>query len=513
MSNSSADQSPSIGLRIVFGTGDIATGVMIIILSTFLLFFYNQIVGLEGALAGLALGIAIFSDAITDPLVGSLSDSWHSKYGRRHPFMWFSALPLCISFYLLFNPIDGLSQTMLFLWLAVTATLTRTFMTFFSIPHYAFGAELAKGYADRTKVTSYAMVISSLGAAAFMIVTYGVIFAPSPNYDNGMLNADAWVSMSLLTVAIFATTIIFSTAGTQRRACEMAAAEKQASNRSQLSDVFADFNLFRDFKEVLPNHNFRVLLAAALVFGAFGSVYSSMILHMFTYFWDLLPSHLTQLAIINLVGNILFFALLQGKLAHYDKRNVCIVLSIIYVAIPAVIIGLRLLDLLPDNGHAAIAIIIVVSAGIAATGSTGKYPMQRSMLADVADEQEIVTGKRQEGMFFSVYFFCTKAAGGLGAVIGGFILSAISFPTNVEVADISPDVIYNLGIVMGPILGILGVAASFIYIPYKLSSHRLAEVQKELSELREQRANKSSDDPQNQEQQKSSDSPTNPSPA
>ena len=91
----------------------------------------------------MALGIALLFDAISDPLVGSISDNWHSSWGRRHPLMIVSAVPLCASFYLLFNSPDGLSAIQQFSWLLLFTILVRTSLTFFQVPFKALGAELS----------------------------------------------------------------------------------------------------------------------------------------------------------------------------------------------------------------------------------------------------------------------------------------------------------------------------------------------------------------------------------
>ena len=94
-------------LKLAFGVGQTATGAMNMALALFLLFYYNQVLGLPGTLAGLAVGASVLLDGVSDPLIGSFSDHWRSRLGRRHPFMYASILPLAVSFYLLFYPLDG----------------------------------------------------------------------------------------------------------------------------------------------------------------------------------------------------------------------------------------------------------------------------------------------------------------------------------------------------------------------------------------------------------------------
>ena len=121
--------------KLGFGIGQLAEGVTLAAFGTFLLFFYNQILGISGALTGLALGIALFCDAITDPLAGSISDRLNTRWGRRLPMMAASSLPLAVCVVALFNPPSGMSDWFYFGWLVVFAVLARTFLTPVSYTH------------------------------------------------------------------------------------------------------------------------------------------------------------------------------------------------------------------------------------------------------------------------------------------------------------------------------------------------------------------------------------------
>jgi len=122
-----------------FGIGQVAEGVKGVAFSTFLLFYYQQVLGVSGTLTGLALAIALVFDAVTDPIAGSVSDKIRTRWGRRHPFILISAVPLGLAFLGLFNPPDGLSEIALFVWLVCFATLVRGALTFYHVPHLALG--------------------------------------------------------------------------------------------------------------------------------------------------------------------------------------------------------------------------------------------------------------------------------------------------------------------------------------------------------------------------------------
>ena len=118
-------------MRLIYAFGQLPEGIKSATFGFFLLFYYNQVLGLSGSMAGIAVFIALCLDALSDPVVGSWSDFTRSRWGRRHPFMYWSAIPFAASFYFLFVPPDGLSEFGLFMWLLVFAALTRTAMTFY----------------------------------------------------------------------------------------------------------------------------------------------------------------------------------------------------------------------------------------------------------------------------------------------------------------------------------------------------------------------------------------------
>ncbi len=94
----------SLATRIAYGFGSVAYGVKESGFSYFLLLFYGTVVGVEPGLVGLAILIALVVDAISDPVVGYLSDHWRSRWGRRHPFMYAAGIPVSVSYFLVLEP-------------------------------------------------------------------------------------------------------------------------------------------------------------------------------------------------------------------------------------------------------------------------------------------------------------------------------------------------------------------------------------------------------------------------
>ena len=121
------------GIKFYYGLGAAPYGIKDNGFSYFLLIFYSQVLGLSPMLTSLALTVAIFVDAVTDPLIGYVSDNWRSKWGRRHPFMYLSIVPICLSYALMWNPPEFFlaSQGNLFAFLVIMAVSIRIFLTFF----------------------------------------------------------------------------------------------------------------------------------------------------------------------------------------------------------------------------------------------------------------------------------------------------------------------------------------------------------------------------------------------
>ncbi len=175
-----------------YGFGSVSEGVKVTAFNTFLLFYFNQVLGLSGSLSGMAIFLALCVDAITDPLVGSLSDNLHHRYGRRHPFMYASALPMGASFWLLFNPPAGLGEYGLFAWFLVFAVLVRASYTLYSIPSNAMLAELTDDYDERTSLVIWRWLFGMLGGGFFSQVAFRVFFAAGEGGGDGRLNADSY---------------------------------------------------------------------------------------------------------------------------------------------------------------------------------------------------------------------------------------------------------------------------------------------------------------------------------
>ena len=147
-------------------------------MGVFVLLYYKQVLGLSGTLTGLAIGISIIWDGISDPLVGAWSDRLRSRIGRRHPLMIAAVIPMAAGFVMLYGPPGSVlsDQGQLFTWLLISILLVRTALTFFMVPYLALGAEITEDYHERTQLaavrTNMAWIIGTLVSATALIFLF-----------------------------------------------------------------------------------------------------------------------------------------------------------------------------------------------------------------------------------------------------------------------------------------------------------------------------------------------------
>ena len=123
----------SVLTKFVYAWGELPGAHMNFALGVFMLLYYNQILGVSATAVSIAAGVALFVDAMSDPLMGAYSDQFKSRLGRRHPFMYFAAIPLGVFICLLFSPPTGASQAFLIAWMVSFLLLTRITFTVFSL--------------------------------------------------------------------------------------------------------------------------------------------------------------------------------------------------------------------------------------------------------------------------------------------------------------------------------------------------------------------------------------------
>lgn len=456
--------------KTVFGLGAAGEAITNVAFNVFAFFFYNQVMGLSGTLAGLAVTIALFSDAITDPLMGTISDRFKSKLGRRHPFLFFTAIPLGLAFWAVFSPPDGLSQWALFTWFTVFTVLMRTLLTLYAVPHLALGAELSTDYHERSTVMSYNNFFGFLGGSAIYWIGYTWFVNIKADGTDGRFVAENYSDLGLFGAFFIAIMILGCAWYTRDRIRWLT---QPPANQAPFRPVIVFLEMFSAIK----NRNYLNLLLGFFLLSLMLGVHETLGLHMGTFFWELEPSQLRFYIVGSMTGYVLGFTTTTHVHRLFDKRNT-IIFSVVGLAFfGALAVNLRLLGWFPTNSYAYLfPVLVFISVFSYASGSILNISVM-SALADVADEHEMATGRRQEGIFYSARTFFAKSTSAVGHLIGGVALDVISFPTKAVPGQVPADTIFQLGLVYGPLAMIPGLASMLFYRRYRINRESLRKIQ------------------------------------
>jgi GPH family glycoside/pentoside/hexuronide:cation symporter len=447
-----------------YSVGAIANGIKTDMFTFFLLFFYARVIGLDPLLASLAIGSALVVDSITDPVMGAISDRTNSKYGRRHPYMFISFMPVSIFYILLFSPSTEweLSQSQLFWWMFVCASLTRIGMTLFEVPHRSFGAEIIKDYDERTKLFSWREMFAWTAGISNAFLGYFVFFKSTPDYPLGQLNPEAYFPLATTGGVLMVISILYSSFKTRN----------DISNLSSWSGSTSFPQMISELKIAITNKSFILFFLGSLTLSISWGMLNSLTLFINTDFWGLRGDQLGIFLFIYFPAAFLAFSITPRLVVKLGKRRfVLLCLVGVAVASPIAFICYNL-GLTPDKGTTSLVLFLCIPLVFISTLSIAGNMARDSMIGDIADEVDLQSGKRQEGVLYSAVSFVQKVNTAIGALTGGITLWIFNISKDTPTDDQAYSLFFVQGVV-GPILFVIPLL--FFYF-YTLDRKRHAEI-------------------------------------
>jgi glycoside/pentoside/hexuronide:cation symporter, GPH family len=443
----------------MFAAGQIPEGVQSTSFGFFLLFFYNQVLGLSGFLASVAIVIALLVDAVSDPIIGSWSDGVRHRWGRRHPFMYAGAAPFAICFYFLFAPPVGLTETQVFIWLVVFSVLTRTTQSVYSIPHTSLTAELSTDYHERTLLSSLRSVLQSVGTLMVFLIGLQVFFGATPEYPNGQLNPDAYPKFAGVFSIIIFLGVMLTAVGTHSYIPYL----PQAGPNGQR---FSLSNVMREAGMAFGLRSFRAVVLTAVLFGMTMGMVSALSIYLGTLYFQFSLALIGLSFPASIIGSFLGAGLATPLGRIFQEKKTLLIGGLIWYAFWNTLpIILSLLGLFPKPGNPLLFYLVMTSNAISSAGIGVLTVMIGSMIADITDQHEEKHGSRSEGIYFAASSFAAKAIGGFGIVISGIVVDLAGIQRSATVETINPESLRTLAMAMGPgvliMIGITVVAASF----------------------------------------------------
>jgi glycoside/pentoside/hexuronide:cation symporter, GPH family len=387
----------SLGMSLMFS----ATGVL-------MLRFLVDYVGIAAAVAGLLISLAKIYDAVTDPLIGVLSDRTHSRWGRRRPYLLWGGLLSALTFVAIFQ-LGALAGTEWKVGAAVVVLLLNaTGYALFNVPYLAMPAEMTPDYHERTRLMSFRVA----GVAA------GQLFASSVGpllivWFGGGVQGHAATSWFLGAIIAISALICFQ--GT-RGAPLVAFRPTEFSFRAQL-------------RAALSNRPFLLLLGVKLTY-LFGlSVYFAVLTFLFTYVMKISYSYLSLYFLLQGSGMLLSQPLWVRLTRRLGKKHAYYAASALY-CLP---LASWLLAAPGEPGWA-----VVLRGAFAGVAGGGLLLIGQSMLPDTMEHDFRLTGERREGLLSGIYTTVEKLSFSIGPALLGLVLGAAGYVSSATAAAAQP---------------------------------------------------------------------------
>ena len=425
--------------------------------------YYLTVLGLNPILTGSALLFALFVDAISDPLIGALSDRIKSSFGRRHIFMGFSLVPISITYFMLFIPDKSWSEGLLFFWLLSFTILTRFSVTLFDIPHRALAAEIPDTYEDKANIMSMRE-----GFQSIIALSHSFIILPYINVDVD----ENWVNVGLVGSLMMFVFGLVSILGT----------------RSLIPDLYEwpqnieKKNTYKEIKEqlrfVYSNKTIILFLLGSITIQLAWGLANSLTFLTQTQFWGLDTLQIQEFIKIYFLSTLLSWFLVPKLVKIFEKRTILISSLFMIGTFQAVPFIIYKLGLTPTFGSDSLVYFLSFFIFITGTFSLISLMTRESMVPDMIDQVQKESNLRQDGAISSLTSFCAKCMTGLGQFFSMFTLWLISFPKGSLEATLQQKEM--LAVFQGPMIMILFLIPIFIFAGYKIDREKHKEILRDL---------------------------------
>ncbi len=433
----------SIGTKLGFGAADLGGNLFFTAMGFWTLNFLTDTVGLAAAAAGAAVMVGKLWDAVTDPMMGFISDRTRSRWGRRRPYLLFGAIPLFLTMWWFFTNPRLESQTALTFWAAFALCLLNTAYTIVNIPYSSLTPELTKDYHERTSLNGFrfgfAVIGTILGAGAVLPLVG--VFGDDRSAGFSFMGAVLGALMAVSTLVTF-----------------FSVKEPDHSAEPKPTEKF-----FPTFLAVFKNRPYVILLLTyALNLTALNFV-QGILVYYFKYIYR--NEGLTTLAMILLLVTAMICIPISVKVSkHIGKKRTYQICFAVLASACAVIY------LLGHKLGSSFFLGMMVYAGI---GVGFGYVAPWAMVPDAIEYDAVRTGNRKEGAFYGMWTFTSKVGTSLAIALTGAILGAAGYAANLP--EQGSQALGAIRLIIGPIPAAIFLAAIFLVERYPIDEKTYAE--------------------------------------
>ncbi len=451
----------SVATKMKYGVGDFGMAVVTAMLQFSMLFYYTDVVGVKPGLAGTAMLVGkITWDLINDTLFGYLEDKTKSRWGKRRPYLIFGALPFALSFWGVFSIPKGLGDTAYFFLIVGSFILFDTFHTLTATAYSAMTAEITEDYNERTSLSTYRMVFSVIGYIAGAGVS-GVL-ADVYSKAFGVTVAQGWSLVALT----------FGVLGGISMLIPGLFLKYEPAVESKPSELPPFKSILSTFK----NKPFVMYVIITSIMSISFTMVTTMLNYYIAHRLDMEESGL--LIMLAMMGTLAIFLVPCGIIMNKIGKAKAYALGLTIASAALIVVFL-----LPGGPNPMIFLL----AAIAGLGFSAQWVCPHSMIPDVIEYDELMTGERREGVYYGVHATSGKITGALASAACGWGLELGNYVDNLQPGEVQPDgAVLSIRIMFALIPAIFLLVCVPLLLKYPITRESHAEVMRKLQERRGQ---------------------------
>lgn len=450
-----------------YGVSNLGYGLITQMLSAFLVFYSTVILRIPGSLIGLIIAISVLWDAVSDPIMGFISDNTDSKYGRRHIYILLGAIFVALTNLLLWNINADLSMWNKFIWILLSVLLIKTFVTVFVTPYSALGAELSNDYNKRSMIQAIKTIFFLLAIFFVTAVSMFVFFRPTAEYQDGQLNPIGYRNLAIASSLVMVVTGLITFFKTKKYIPYLPKANIILGN-SPLKEFFLKI------KFTLSNGDYRAIFFGYLFTNLASAIISTIGLHTFTYSFYLNNYKIGVVFGVQFAISIIsqpIWAKISEKIDKPNAVNLGLRLSIFGCIILFGFVFMREQIKLHYE-------YLLIYATVIGFGSSGLFSIPLSMIADTVDQQEYETGERNEGVYYGMLNFGYKISQAIAIFVFGILLDLIQFDAALGTQTKSTSMLLGISLSLGSLIAF--ASALIAYSKYSLNETSVTLMQDKI---------------------------------
>ena len=449
-----------------FGIGAVGKDMVYALSASYVMYFYQDILGLSATFVGLILMIARVFDALNDPFMGILVAKTRTRWGRFRPWLFSGTVLNAVVLYALFAAPD-LSESGMMVYFAIVYIVWGTTYTMMDIPYWSMIPAVTEMPKDRENLSVVGRTCASVGSAIIQVGTLLMVSALGGGNER-----TGFGLVALIVAVIFIAAEIFCCFKVKEQRLE----KVETSTVGQM------------FKALFSNDQALITVLAILLVNSSFYLTSNLIIYFFKYdvsgtgWMGNYTLFIMVGGIFQILGMMAVYPLLHKKLSNTTLFKIALTLAIVGYGL---LLGICL------SGLSANMIVLCIIGALVFTAFGILTVLTTVFLSGSVDYGQLKTGRREESVIFSMQTFVVKAASGIAVFITGIGLDLIGLVGDTseteEIVAQSADTIFGLRLLMTilPILG-LGIAFIFFALKFKLTDQKVQEIAETLKSQKEQ---------------------------